>query len=63
MRLPESVKISEKVPSEKKQGVSSDNTSILSDHYLVSDLALAGCSSRTKQQRNTKLSTQSAMGL
>ena len=32
MRLPENVKISEKVPSEKKQGASSDNTSILSDH-------------------------------
>ena len=28
MRLPENVKISEKVPSEKKQGVSYDNTSI-----------------------------------
>ena len=28
MRLPENVKISEKVPSEKKQGASYDNTSI-----------------------------------
>ena len=34
MRLPENVKISEKVPSEKRQGASSDNTSILSDHTL-----------------------------
>ena len=60
MRLPENVKISEKVPSEKKQGVSSDNASICP---IIPASETDGCNSGTQQQRITKLSTQSAMGL